>query len=287
MATPNYSINYSAQLLDSENVAVGDCLIPNASGVYVKATAANRALYGVRCDGIALTASAGESVQMQQVGKIGNATSGLGSGTAGYVRVSSAGRLERCTPAVGDEVVGWAEADGSVHVGFGFPGLGGGSSGTGFVITGGGFSFVLNYSVTFDAETRGETIYLEPVEIDGNTTVTAYTLTLADARWGTGTFVLKATCIASPVNDTVEPHITAEATAGGGSLCRVATVRRWSGGVAIVDQADLWAHYDGGGAFADWDCEFDTSGTGIRVRATGSVDGPMLLMIKLEVEKLG
>lgn len=120
MPTPNYSIVFSAQLVGSSTVSVGDVLIPSAGSpsLYVVATAANRGTR--RAEGVALSAYGGTgsgSVQIQQTGTIDASISGLGAGTASWVRVSTTGRLERvATPSGGDDLMGKCEADGRMHL---------------------------------------------------------------------------------------------------------------------------------------------------------------------------
>jgi hypothetical protein len=121
MTSPAITVNLSASVNGSTGIiAVGDVLVP-VSGVYVLGTTANRATGG-RSHGIALTAwgaaSAG-AVRLQHAGIVDADVTGLGVGTASWVRVSSAGRLERCTPGVGDDVVGRCFTDGTAFVLFG------------------------------------------------------------------------------------------------------------------------------------------------------------------------
>lgn len=126
MTTPNYSIMYSAQLVGATLVNVGDVLIPYAvdETKYVVATSANRGTRG--SEGIALTACGANvvgSVQMQQDGTIDATISGLGVGASRQlVRVSTTGRLERIASyTTGDDIAGYAEIDGRVHLWFGLP----------------------------------------------------------------------------------------------------------------------------------------------------------------------
>jgi hypothetical protein len=116
MAT--YSVNWSAVLsTTATDVAVGDVLVRyNGTPTYVVATTANRGT--LRSTGVAATAgSAGGVVQLIEAGTIEPALSGLAASTQSWVRVSSSGRLERvAVPATGDDIIGKAEADGSVHL---------------------------------------------------------------------------------------------------------------------------------------------------------------------------
>ncbi len=150
MTTPAYSIVYSATVSGTTGaVNVGSVMIPSASSptTYVVATTANRGTR--RSEGVALTAygaSGTGAVEIQQSGTIDATTSGLAAGAASWVRCSTTGTIERCTPAPGDDIIGYAEVDGRVHLCFGFltssitSGGGGGSTptGTGFRhVTGG------------------------------------------------------------------------------------------------------------------------------------------------------
>ena len=92
-------------------------LIPDAtSGLYVLATTANRA--GRRSTGIALSPYAANGVvDIQQEGQVSAASSTLAAGTASLVRVSATGSLERvASPGATDDVVGWVETDGTLHL---------------------------------------------------------------------------------------------------------------------------------------------------------------------------
>lgn len=151
MPVPNYSFVLSAQLLAGVNVSIGDVLIPNADGTaFVIATTANRGARG--SEGVALSAwgsSVVGSVQMQQAGVIDATISGLGAGNRELVRVSAAGRLERIASyTAGDDVVGYAEVDGRVHLHFGIPwglmGAGGDSLPDGWTDEGNGRMHVRN-----------------------------------------------------------------------------------------------------------------------------------------------
>lgn len=121
MSEPNYSIGFTARMLAASACAVGDVLIYNAPlGYWVVATAANRAaLPGVRAQAIALTAYGGSAVgkvSYQAAGVVANEVSELGVGLASWVRVSSTGRAERCTPADGDDIIGKCGTDGRLHL---------------------------------------------------------------------------------------------------------------------------------------------------------------------------
>lgn len=124
MSSPAISFNYSATIAASVTSGLkGQVLIPSTlpqdAGRFVVATTANRGSRRSTC--IALeNFGAMSTVRVQQVGEIPADVSGLATGTASWVRVSSTGYLERVTtPATGDDVVGRAEADGTVRLLFG------------------------------------------------------------------------------------------------------------------------------------------------------------------------
>lgn len=122
MTTPQYSVVFSARLVASTTVSAGQVLIPSEAEPtrYVVATTANR--NGRRSEGVALTAYGGSStgsVQLQQCGTIDADISGLAAGSASWVRCSATGTIERCTPGASDDIIGYAEADGRVHLLFG------------------------------------------------------------------------------------------------------------------------------------------------------------------------
>jgi hypothetical protein len=124
MSRPDYSILYSAPVAPSVTSGLkGQAVIPsddpNDRGRYVVATAANRGTR--RSTGVALANfAASGAVNIQQSGELDAATSGLAAGAVSWVRVSSTGYLERVTtPVDADDVVGRAEADGTVRLMFG------------------------------------------------------------------------------------------------------------------------------------------------------------------------
>lgn len=121
MPTPNYSIVFSAQLVGASTVQRGKALIPSEDSptTYVVATLENR--NGRRSEGVALTSYSGSkpgSVQMQQSGTIDADISGLAAGPAAWARVADDGSIERVEGDVADDddVIGWAGADGRVHL---------------------------------------------------------------------------------------------------------------------------------------------------------------------------
>lgn len=117
MPTSNYSINHNAVLQGvATTVSVGQALLKSSTG-YVVATSANRTTYSRRADGIALTASSsGGAVQIAHEGLVDSSVTGLGAGTASWVRVSATGTLERVTPGSGDDIVGKCTVDGDLHL---------------------------------------------------------------------------------------------------------------------------------------------------------------------------
>lgn len=120
MPSPQFSISFSAPLAGTVgNGGVATVLIPDATtGLYVVATTANRA--GRRSTGIALDDfTGGQAVNIQQAGQVDALTAGLGPGSASYVRVSATGQLERAAVSGSDDVVGFVETDGTLHVLFG------------------------------------------------------------------------------------------------------------------------------------------------------------------------
>jgi hypothetical protein len=116
MASPSYSIIWSAQSLSAAQRSVGDCVVYSGSA-FVLATTANRG--GKRSTGIVVTAGT-DAVEIQTIGRLTALQTGLAAGTAAPLRVSATGFLERvATPTNGDDLVGYCETDGSAHVWFG------------------------------------------------------------------------------------------------------------------------------------------------------------------------
>ncbi len=105
------------------SVSAGTCLVlaATAGDGYIVATSANRTAAGRRSAGIALTAGDEDdtAVEIQTVGIVDKSIAGLGTGTDSWIRVSSAGVLERCTPSGSDDVVGRCNTDGTAYVIFG------------------------------------------------------------------------------------------------------------------------------------------------------------------------
>ena len=143
----NYSIVWDAILsATSGTVIVGDVLVKEESGsaltgYFVKSTTANRGTR--RSTGIAVTPGdvTNPAVNIQVDGEVPASVTGLGAGLASWVRVSSAGRCERCTPGSGDDLIGKCDVYGTLTLDPGvwdsdnYDGGGGGGSvptGTGF-----------------------------------------------------------------------------------------------------------------------------------------------------------
>lgn len=124
MPEANFSVDFQARLVSTTTaLAVGTVLVRSLStNTYVIASTAHRA--GRSCSGVILQAGDPSSlaVTMQSMGYLPTAISGLGSGAAGPVRVSSAGVLERVTALTAettDDVVGYCDTDGGCQVWFG------------------------------------------------------------------------------------------------------------------------------------------------------------------------
>ncbi len=146
MSSPQYSVVFSAPVAGTVTAGnVGDVLIPDvASGLYIKATTANRGTR--RSTGIALSAyTTGGVTDIQQFGQVDTVTAGLGTGAASWVRVSATGSLERATVSGSDDVVGWVETDGTLHAVFGYltAAIVNGGGGGGTVPTGTGIPHIV------------------------------------------------------------------------------------------------------------------------------------------------
>lgn len=113
-----YDVDWSGTLSSTVGtVAIGDALVLDSAGFYRVATSANRTTYG-RSVGIATTAgdASNPTVEVVVTGMLASSVTGLGAGTVSWVRVDANGRLERCNPAVGDDVIGKVRADGALQV---------------------------------------------------------------------------------------------------------------------------------------------------------------------------
>lgn len=123
----------------TEEVLVGDCMAPSASGThYVKATLANRTSHGRRSvAGVSLSFGdvSTPMVEIQTVGPCPPSVSGLGPGAACPVRVGDDGRLERALAVAPDDVVcGRCDEDGWAYLNFtGQQGVQGATGSTGAV----------------------------------------------------------------------------------------------------------------------------------------------------------
>lgn len=125
---PNHSINFYAPLAASAPCSIGQVMIPDAStgSFYVVATAANRGTRG--SEGVAVSAWGGVPgsvgvVKLQQDGILAAELSLLPPAVGRkLVRCSVAGAIERIDSFTsGDDVIGFAEEDGRVHLFFGLP----------------------------------------------------------------------------------------------------------------------------------------------------------------------
>ncbi len=212
----------------ADGVAVGDVVVLNSAGTgYVVATSANRASASRDSAGIALTAADDDNraFEMQVVGVVASTVTGLGSGTASAINVSSTGRLQRCDND-DDDIVGKCDADGTAYVDFAIPwdavvALAGGGGGGGTPggsdtqlqrnnagafggisgATSDGTNTTFSDSTLFVADNSDPTKRVQ-LQVSGVTTATTRTLTVPDAdftiagttiaRGGTG-----ATSIAS------------------------------------------------------------------------------------------
>jgi hypothetical protein len=100
----------------ASSLAAGYAIVKNGN-TYLPATTANRAMYG-RSVGISLSAAsaANGSFEFQVAGVMSASLTGLGAGTASWVRASATGTLERCTPASGDDIVGKCNTAGDLTI---------------------------------------------------------------------------------------------------------------------------------------------------------------------------
>ncbi len=131
MTEPHFSINFTANMIAAEACAVGDLLVYDAAtGWWKVSSAANRATADARTQAVALTAYGGSAVgkvSYQAAGTVAAEVSDLADGADDpqFVRASSAGRFERIATASidpdTDDLVGYAEKDGRVHLFVGLP----------------------------------------------------------------------------------------------------------------------------------------------------------------------
>lgn len=129
MTEPNFSIDFTALMLQAEACSVGDCLVFDAALKYWRvSSAANRTAAGAFTQAVALTPYGGSligQVSYQASGIVAQEVSGLAviaPGAAQLVRVSTAGRFERISIyTTGDDVIGYANSDGRVALHIGLP----------------------------------------------------------------------------------------------------------------------------------------------------------------------
>lgn len=138
MSTPNYTVAMVAYpVLPGQSAPTGLCLV-KVDGIYQPATLATRGT--LKSSGIVTSGGAvNGGVFMQSFGDIPASISGLPAGIACYVRVGDTGYLERRdSPVDSDDIVGWTEEDGSIHLFFGgiYNTTGGGGSGNAVQIQG-------------------------------------------------------------------------------------------------------------------------------------------------------
>jgi hypothetical protein len=108
----------------------GYCVVLDSAGTYyAHSTTAARSAAGRRTSGIAISSCTGDAqsraFELQTVGEVPNSITGLGTGTASLIRVSSTGILERvATYSSSDDVCGYCDTDGTAHVCFPLIGMG-------------------------------------------------------------------------------------------------------------------------------------------------------------------
>lgn len=128
MTEPNFSVNFSARMIASEACSVGNLLVYDAAvGNWKVSTTANRAAANALSQAVALTPYGGSlvgKVSYQSSGVVAQEITGLSAGYGSRVlaRTSATGTFERITGFTsGDDVVGFAEPDGRVHLHLGLP----------------------------------------------------------------------------------------------------------------------------------------------------------------------
>lgn len=289
------TVNWSAPVSPlAGTVLAGQCLVPDASGLYVVATTANRALYG-RSDGIAMTAGdVANPCALIEAGPVENALTGLGAGLASWVRVSATGICQRVTtPSTGDDVIGWCETSGRLHSTWGtltaaiVNGGGGGftaPTGTGLVtVTGGalnGAAMALPLSAASVVQATGTGI---PHVVAGALSAASSLIVNADVSAGaaialskivnpTGTGLVKASggAFSAAAATLVDADVAAGAAIAVSKLAAGTNtyVLTTTGGVAV------WAAPAGGGGLG----ANVTSGTNyISIGATGATVGALRL----------
>lgn len=120
MAQPNFSVMFFAAAAIAGSGSVGQAIVDAGSDTYAIATSTartggKRSSYIIVGLGHPLGA-----YTVQSCGDISPSITGLAPGAASWVRVSTTGAIERCTPGVGDDVIGWCEASGLLHLQMGY-----------------------------------------------------------------------------------------------------------------------------------------------------------------------
>lgn len=249
MTAPNYSIALLPRLAStSGSIAVGDVLVSDGAGSFVVSTTANRGTKKSSYVSLGATSAVAGSVVAQSHGDISSTISGLSSGSASLVRVSTAGRLERVTsPSVGDDVVGWAEADGTVHLSFG------GSAAPRDVLAGSdGVAYVRASQVNNATNSYVKTYsILGAVQTTDTTQTTLLSYAMSDLTLCA--FDVIVTCVKA---DGVK----------GGRWKRSVAYRRGGGAPAIVGTLETGTDQE---TDAGLDVTIDVSSNTVRVRVTG------------------
>lgn len=130
MTSSNYAISYQARFsAGAAGLLVGDAVYFDAANDgFDLATPASLAA-GARAAGVVAELGRGRGFILHSSGPIAPAVTGLAPGVQSWVRVSSAGRLERVlTPGEGDDIVGQCDASGLLHASFGTRYASGGGS---------------------------------------------------------------------------------------------------------------------------------------------------------------
>lgn len=236
MSSPQYSILFSAPVSGTgpSSGSVGDVLLPDsATGLYVKATTANRGTR--RSTGMALSPyTAGGVVDVQQFGQVDSTTAGLGAGTASWVRVSTTGVLERASVSGSDDVVGYVDTDGTFHACFGFL--------TATLVNGGGSGFTAPTGTGFASTTAGALdVASRKVDLASSTYTTG---TLPVARGGTNRSALGSSLQVLRTNVGVTDTEWATLSSGSASSGGAGQVQTSDGAGGFSAPADVLAGAD-------------------------------------------